>query len=286
MSTEKIVMENGYTTFMNYSHLSKKFEVKRKVRTDEMFNMIQSYNEILPDNIKVFRKILDKVYVVAIERPPEMRTFRIDMDMSFRWRQFKTWAKDNGIKDGELYFRNKFNEKGSSFPYRSRHFQILLPYVIYIIGLSEQHINLRLNIRSTPITSINSILYKAPFFNIHYGNNVCVGFDSLYVKGKSLQEKVNYIIGHFWNTDFNSDYNGNMKAYGKVFLPYCNYFIWEYLSHHNPEKLIYPAMIKHTTLKRELNNITHPPYDCLRIEQNLPRGMGLIEKKETTKELS
>ena len=255
--THRIVIENGQAKFTSYRDIySGKEHVQKLVNASDFVDQIQGNDIVYPDDTKYFQKLYDEQYIVVIQKPPALRVLSVEMAMNYRWAQLRKWAKLNNVEEAIDYTRRKFG--WSNFTYREVHrFQILHPYMIFIfhVNMKNGGHSTKVNITNKPLTSLNDVVYLAPFYNITGKNRVCMRSHELAQmygdrrpKKLTLSESVNMIIGSFWNSYFNSDYNGNIKSY-KDIPEYSNLFIWDFLSNNYPDKLMEARMVPYTKLK-------------------------------------
>ena len=225
----------------------------KEIPTSSFLSVMQGEDIVLPENTRIYKKISHEKYIFVTEQEPMFRTIKIEIGLTYRWRQFHKWCKENEVTDGPDYFRDKF--KTTTFPYRENpyHFHVLTPYMVYITMLwncGGWTTRLKVFCNNKPITSKKEQLYVAPFFNLHGTGSVCAGYN-IYEDIKELPpsptQAVTLMNGSFWRTTFNRDYPGHIRKY-KDIPEYSNYFIWEYLSKFNPAKLMSLKLVPHTTL--------------------------------------
>jgi hypothetical protein len=258
MILKQIIIENTETKFINYSQVHDKYVPGESISSEDFLEGIQGEDFILPEGTKFYKRYSYMHSLFIIERPPEIRTILVEYNPTTRWRQFKEWCKKNKIENGVEYFKEKFKQQ--TIRYASYNFQLLLPYMIYVIFISNYNeittsINFKVFTRPKPLEKLNSMLYSAPFFNISGNGNVCLGYETgqeVRKRGIIDTTRINNIITGFLNTQFNSEIIGSMrKYYGKT---HSNYFIWEYLSRFNPLIIMSEPLVQYTLLKNVIKS--------------------------------
>ncbi|RLF56855.1 MAG: hypothetical protein DRN27_08910, partial [Thermoplasmata archaeon] len=208
---------------------------RRTMRTDELLDKLKDNTKInqkeykvdhlFPPNCRYFEQHKDGFFVV-IEEPPAFRTIAVEKDMSMEVESLRFSGK---LKE---YGYENWKKENTTKPYM---FNLAMPYVIFFLAFNKQYDLLGGSVffRTKPISGFSDPICKAPLLNISDSQNICFGDRSRKGPHKSIFADVNYAIGSFWSTIYNSDYIYNYIDYQEV-AGVCDYLTWEYYSHADP----------------------------------------------------
>lgn len=94
------------------------------------------------------------------------------------------------------------------------HYTVAFPFVQFILGFVDGNFyNMYVSYSSDSVKTIDDEVCEPNLTNIN-GFKVCHGFNGHDSSGASFSEKVQEVISHFWNSEFNTDYNSSFESYG------------------------------------------------------------------------
>ncbi len=135
--------------------------------------------DILPQNTKYYLK-QGGLQAIVIEQPPMLRTIYTSRDLADTNRS---------------------------------HYTVAFPFVQFILGFADgDFTSMRVSYSTVSIQSIDDYVYQPNLTNI--GNfDVCHGFPGHQSSRASFSEKVQEVISHFWNSEFNTDRSSTFESY-------------------------------------------------------------------------
>ncbi len=290
--TRRIVIEENNVQFIRQSTLKDLYITE--VSASNLLKHVVGTDEILPDGTKYFKKLGYKSYVLGIQHPPHIRTIMVSMGLSHRWNRFKQWAEEERKKKAIGYMQRKFKRK--TFNLARYKFTLLMPYIFYIIYMDTHAgmLSLGVVVSNKSINSMKEDCYICPFYNMATTHKVCMNIGEIYsnVKSLSLADGANAVISHFWQTEFNSDYDYNVKKY-KYIPEYSNFFIWDYLTETDPERMMRAFLVRYQQIENVIHNMkggrdglirSSRPFDVYNYMINMiPPGTGTRKKVPNTK---
>lgn len=208
---------------------------RRTMRTDELLDKLQDnakfiqkeykVDHLFPPNCRYFEQHEEGFFVV-IEEPPAFRTIAVEKDMSMEVESLRASGK---LKE---YGYENWQKENATKPHM---FNLAMPYVVFFLAFTKQYEMIGGNVffRTKPISGFSDPVCKAPLLNISDNQTICFGNRVHKGPHKSIFADVNYAIGSFWSTIYNSDYIYNYVAYQEV-AGVCDYLTWEYYSHADP----------------------------------------------------
>ena len=240
---------------------------------------------VLPPNCR-FIENFQQGSIVVIEEPPAFRTVRIHMNFNPEIKKLKSEGKleEYGYSDEEIT---------TTDPYSSKTFTLALPYVIFIMHISDHNelICGQVFFRVARLTGMADYLLKAPFTNISEKQYICYG-NSAFGQVKTLNNAVEKAINSFWTAEFNTDYTYNYRAYKEI-AGISSYMEWQALSRIDPMfiynvdwikipmsisegvseiKRHYKLTNKHDIQYRQISDIFSSPLDSGKDEKPTPRS--------------
>ncbi|MFC1623449.1 hypothetical protein ACFL16_03530, partial [Patescibacteria group bacterium] len=193
-----------------------------KIGTDEVIRMLDDFREnliresyarvtlmntgsgtngsqVLPPGTRFYAKRGDQEFLV-VEQIPQVRNVRIHHSIS---------GRDN-----------------------SDYFSLAFPYVAFFMVFSEGSLhNLSVYYRNRPLESIDDMLFRANLPNMNR-SGVCLGFRGHRVEG--LVARAQEVIGHFWSSEFNSDWSGPYEDFRSKEKRVKSFSAWEKNSKKDP----------------------------------------------------
>jgi len=92
----------------------------------------------------------------------------------------------------------------------TRRFSLALPYTVFVaLFIKNKFTNLYAGWRTSPLTTLEDMLYRPLLPNIHQNLLVCTG--AVNFEEDEIGQKTQEIISHFWNSEFNHDLSNMWK---------------------------------------------------------------------------
>jgi len=251
---QRIIIEPNKSTFQYKTSNMREFTNKKEINSSLFLRRMLSFGavtkELIPRNVRYMSNLLNHQTLYILEYPPQMRTINLDINLTFRRRQFKLFYKND--KDALKYINNKSGHR----------FNLLFPYVIFSVKVQHDQLGVYLQVffRKSPLVSMKDRLYKAPFYNIGSGQSVCM--DRFYreserQKSPTLLQFVEETIEKFWTSRFNYDLDTNIRSYAcrRGNLNFSNYYWWEYISQTDPMQVLTRRWIPSITLEHSIRTL-------------------------------
>lgn len=242
MVLKRIVIEPNETRLEDGYLKSGKMSYRKNQKhttwpTESFLETLKFSSMLLPKNTKYHKSYQGgKRNIFITEYEPSMRNITIARNQFIKWESFNKWCEIKKIKDGA----KQFERMKVTNSCKKQTFQLLIPYtVVYTMVDPNSHdFKFQIFMRNSPLSSFDDMLYKAPFYNIQNSQYVCMGstFNRDVMFKMNVSQIVDSLYGAFWASQFNTDYSYNIRAYRYRQL-FNNYFIWEYQSRYNPEKI-------------------------------------------------
>lgn len=154
--------------------------------------------------------------IAVIEESPGTRTFRLDNNLLHRERM-------NG-------------NTGVYAPHG-----LAIPYSVFILSFDNDLRNDKVSFRNMylywnkrPLATLNDQLYAPILPNLHQNMTVCVGQEMHANSNAPLSQQCADIIGHFWNSNFNTDLSDKWWAKDTIDFRLRDIENWRNLSLDNP----------------------------------------------------
>jgi len=137
------------------------------------------------------------------------------------------------------------------------HFNLAFPYVVFLLVFKEERmIQQYTSYRAKPLESLEDVLCRPNLSNMD-GLRMCTGFKGHEVDG--LIARTNEVVGHFWTSQFNTDWTDNFERYSSQQETLKSFAIWEENSKKNPLFVLDVDWIQKCSLRElimdNMNNI-------------------------------
>ncbi len=183
-------------------------QVTRVIKLEDYLTLMASYNglvtPILPNGCKFLRQKQGSS-VLIVEKPPQVR--------QLIWKRMPTSPANRETISWRLAF----------------------PYVVFVLGFNSQlaMLHSRIFYRTTPINSMQDMLYHTNLCNVWATDVICTG--NVRAQGDSLSDKVDTFIAGFWQSEFNADLVAENFDRDKVRIPLVsNIEAWQSASREDP----------------------------------------------------
>lgn len=185
--------------------------------------------EIEDDQIRLFRLNSAGVWTVelevsvqpfmeflALELPQPARQYPV-LPPGCRWygtrRKAEVLIIEEPPQTRRIRFAPRTKRAGDEAP--EQHYELAFPYVIFaLFFMANDYEEMKIFYRPAPLSSVEDALYLSNLFNVqislgHRAHNRACLRPKPDVFGLPLHEKVQRLISHFWDTEFNLDIEDN-----------------------------------------------------------------------------
>lgn len=186
-----------------------------------------SHMEVFPEGTKFFFRKGDSTTIV-VEEKPQTRTIRFS----------------------EGFLAREANSESDS---RTRRTNLLLafPYVVFVIHFRGMGFCcLRVYYSNKPFTSLDDRLFLPNLPNIDNCAGVCLGFPGC--QGRTFSERVQEVVSHFWQSEFNNDLRDNYNRMRGNDNHFSDIWHWEANSKIDPTFMLKVEWVPINTSFREL----------------------------------
>lgn len=261
---ERVILDSNTASFEIKSNSTNRFRKYGEISASRLLNNIvtmgagsSSTIQLLPQNTRLH--IATKIKEVFVtEYPPMERTLMLDVRLDKWWSEFEGFCEKHDPDYLKNYDLRKYRRQNLQNRYSVYWVTLLVPYTIFITSINtvegNRNYSCQLFFRNAPLSKLNDMLYKVPFYNITYPQRACIyprrrDFSGLFAMPKSQIVEELYSI--FWESEFNTDYSENVRSY-RNHINLRNYFMWEYISKTDPLSILQTKWIRYRSLNSVL----------------------------------
>lgn len=138
------------------------------------------------------------------------------------------------------------------------HYAVALPYTIFTLHFRNGAFQaLYVGWRTQPLTSIDDPLFRPGLPNIGPDLAVCMGheFKNIEWSGERMAERVNKVIGIFWQSTFNKDINDGFVALRRQYNQFESLKAWAKNSKVDPLFILNLSYNKVMTLRKQIEKL-------------------------------